>query len=762
MPKTIRDAFFVNYGYITEKGTLIKVTGYGSDERSLIVKRLDTGEENIRCGQEWLDRLTPLSQIPVTKFRTVALQPLRLATNNPNAEFRDDQWDAIENLLVNNSRQLVVQRTGWGKSMVYFLTTLLLRLQGKGSTLLISPLLALMRNQIESAQRLDVKAAAINTATKNDWDDIQQRLLANQIDVLLISPERLANDDFLNNVLLQISDRVGLFVVDEAHCISDWGHDFRPDYQRIVRILQALPPNISVLATTATANNRVIQDIKTQLGSSLQISRGSLIRESLQLQNIWLPKQESRLAWLAENIPNLSGSGIVYALTAKDTEIVTDWLRLNNINASFYHGQLVNEVRKDLEDRLLDNQVKVLVATNALGMGFDKPDLGFVIHYQRPSSIVHYYQQVGRAGRGISKAYGILLSGDEDTEITDFFIRAAFPPEGHITQVLAALRNNDGLSVKDLQNEVNLSEGQIKKVLKILAIKSPSPVSKQNSEWYLTAIPYQPDLDKVRRITEIRQAEQSRMLEYMQSDRECLMMFLARELDDPSASTCGSCAICLEMPVLPTTYSQESSDRATEFLKDSKHIIEPRKQIPSGAMPKDRLSGNLHQSLQAENGRALCKWGNSGWGELIKNGKYQAGYFDDALVDATANMIQRWHPEPFPTWVTCVPSLNRPNLVPNFAQRLATKLGLPFASCVQKVQTTPPQKEMNNSYQQAHNLDGAFTIDRSQVIQGAVFLVDDMVDSRSTFTIISALLRRAGSSVIFPVALAVTSQSSDG
>ncbi len=607
----IEDAFPINSGYITEKGTLIKVTGYSTNKRDLIVKRLDTGKEQIIWKEEWLGQLTSLFQISVVDLRNVALQPLRLATNNPNADFRDDQWDAIENLLTNNSRQLVVQRTGWGKSMVYFLTTLLLRLQGKGCTLLISPLLALMRNQVESAQKLDVKAAAINTATQNEWDDIQQRLLANQIDVLLISPERLANDDFLSNILRQISDRVGLFVVDEAHCISDWGHDFRPDYQRIVRILQALPPNIPVLATTATANNRVIQDISTQLGSSLRISRGSLTRESLQLQNIWLPKQESRLAWLAENLPNLSGSGIIYVLTVKDAELVTDWLRLNGINAPSYHGQLKTDLRKNLEDQLLDNQIKALVATNALGMGFDKPDLGFVIHYQRPSSVVHYYQQVGRAGRGISKAYGILLSGDEDQEITDFFIRAAFPPEAHVTEVLAALRNADGLSTAELQREINLSSSQIDKVLKLLAIRSPSPVLKQSnpSRWYATAIPYQPDLAKVRRITEIRQAEQNRMLEYMQSDRECLMMFLAKELDDPHASACGHCAVCLGEPLVPNTYSEKIANRAIQFLKSFDQIIEPRKQIPRGAMPIYGFSGNLPQNLQAENGRALCKWG---------------------------------------------------------------------------------------------------------------------------------------------------------
>jgi ATP-dependent DNA helicase RecQ len=360
-----------------------------------------------------------------------------------------------------------------------------------------------MRNQIAAADRIGIKAATINSSNTDEWQLVKTDLLAGQIDVLLISPERLANEDFTNSILLPISQKIGLFAVDEAHCISDWGHDFRPDYRRIVRILQALPQNIPVLATTATANNRVVNDIIEQLSANLRVIRGNLIRESLQLQNIALGSSAARMAWLAEQLPKLPGSGIIYTLTVRDAERVVHWLTIQGIDAKAYHGNLENlEDREVLEDKLLNNEIKALVATRALGMGFDKPDLGFVIHYQRPGSAVHYYQQVGRAGRAVEQAYGILLSGDEDDDITNYFIRTAFPPQAHTQLILNALNQaNNGLSVPQLEQELNLSRGLIEKVLKLLSLESPAPVSKQSSKWCATPVNYQPDTEKIERLT---------------------------------------------------------------------------------------------------------------------------------------------------------------------------------------------------------------------------------------------------------------------
>ena len=691
------------------------------------------------------------------EIKNKALLLLRRSLCSPNTEFRDSQWEAIEALLQQRSRLLVVQRTGWGKSLVYFLTTRLLRDQGAGSTLLISPLLALMRNQIAAAERIGVRAATINSSNPEEWTAVQKQLLAGEVDILLISPERLANEEFRETVLLPLSKRIGLVVVDEAHCISDWGHDFRPDYRRIVRVLQALPQNIPVLATTATANNRVVNDIIAQLGSDLRVVRGSLARESLSLQNIHLPSPSARIAWLAQHLPTLPGSGIIYTLTIRDAEQVARWLKSQGIDAEAYHSNKATDVRLALEDRLLNNKIKALVATTALGMGFDKPDLGFVIHYQRPSSVVHYYQQVGRAGRAVDQAYGILLSGDEDQEITNYFIETAFPPEGNVQEVLRALDQAvDGLSVSMLEQQLNLSRGQIDKVLKLLSVESKAPVTKQGSKWYATPITYQLDTEKIERLTQIRRDEQARMLEYMHSS-ECLMTILARELDDPNPTPCARCAVCLGQPLLPETYSMQLVNQAVLFLRHSDQVIEPRKQWPSNALPTYRWNGKIRDELRAESGRALCLWGDAGWGELVKQGKYRDGYFDDALVQGGFEMIQGWRPFPFPTWVTCVPSLNRPELVPNFAQRLAQRLGIPFNPCIQKIRPTPLQKTMSNSYQQAHNLDGAFAVSACVGIKGPVFLIDDIVDSRWTFTVIAALLRSAGSGPVFPLALALNS-----
>jgi len=683
---------------------------------------------------------------------------LQKALNNIQADFREGQWEAIASLIEERSKLLVVQRTGWGKSLVYFLATRLLRDRGSGPTILISPLLALMRNQIAAAERIGIKAATINSSNTDEWQLVKTQLLAGQIDVLLISPERLADEEFTNTILLPISQKIGLFAVDEAHCISDWGHDFRPDYRRIVRILQALPQNVPVLATTATANNRVVNDIVEQLSANLRVIRGNLIRESLQLQNIALGSSAARMAWLAEQLPNLPGSGIIYTLTVKDASRVADWLISQRIDAKTYHSNLENLEKQTLEDQLLNNEIKALVATVALGMGFDKPDLGFVIHYQRPGSVVHYYQQVGRAGRAVEQAYGILLSGDEDDDITNYFIRTAFPPQAHTQEVLIALNQADnGLSVPQLEQKINLSNGQIEKVLKLLSLESPAPVIKQNSKWYATPVDYQPDTDKIERLTQIRRQEQDRMREYMGENQQCLMAFLARELDDPNPTNCGKCAVCLGKPLLPETPSLEIVNQAIQYLRRCDRIIEPRKRWPSEALPTYHFSGNIKPNLIAESGRALSLWGDAGWGELVKLGKYRDNNFDDALVEGAFEMIQRWKPQPFPTWVTCVPSLNRPDLVPNFAQKLAKRLNLPFKSVIRKIHQTQPQKEMNNSYQQAHNLDGAFAIDTGEGIKGTVFLVDDMVDSRWTFTVIAALLRQAGSKSVFPLALSLNS-----
>ncbi len=702
--------------------------------------------------------------------RMHAEQLLKTALANPDALFREGQWEAIDALVNQNQKLLVVQRTGWGKSSVYFISTRIFRDRGFGPTIIVSPLLALMRNQIESAQRLGINAKTMNSTNPDEWESVTEQILNNKVDCLLISPEKLANDKFVSTVLQPVADRIALMVVDEAHCISDWGHDFRPDYRRIVNILRQLPANTPVLGTTATANNRVVEDIQTQLGD-IQIQRGPLVRESLALQTLSLPDQASRLAWLATHIPELPGTGVIYTLTTRDAAQVADWLNLNGINAKAYYSGVTdpnfvndndrldsNSYRQHLEDLLLHSDIKVLVATVALGMGYDKPDLSFVVHYQAPGSIVAYYQQVGRAGRGIDYATGVLMSGTEDDDIHDFFRRSAFPTYDQIVEILDVLSSSDGQTLRQLEASTNLRYGQIEHALKFLSVENPAPVIKVGSQWRRTPVPFVMDHARIERLTHQREEEWREVKDYLKTSR-CLMDYLRIALDDKVDVPCGQCANCLGRPVVDVQLQPEKVHRAATFTRQAEAPIKPKKQVAAGAFEIygfNGLRGNLPKALQAQEGRVLSRWGDAGWGSMVKDDKH-ANYFRDELVVASAEMIRgRWHPEDYPTWVCCVPSLNHPELVPNFAMRLATELGVPFVDAISKVQENQPQKDQQNRFHQCRNLDGAFHI-KIPVPDGSVLLVDDIVDSGWTLTVLAALLQQAGSGKVYPVALASTS-----
>jgi len=690
-----------------------------------------------------------------------AQELLKTAIDDTGAEFRAGQWEAIDALVNHRRKMMVVQRTGWGKSSVYFISTRILRDRGAGPTVIVSPLLALMRNQIEAAERLGIRAETINSTNNEEWDCIYQRILADEIDAVLISPERLSNEAFMDRLLLPIADRIGLMVVDEAHCISDWGHDFRPDYRRLVNILRQMPPNMPVLGTTATANNRVIQDVQDQIGN-IAIQRGPLVRDSLFLQTMRLPDQASRLAWLAQHIPGLPGTGIVYVLTKRDAEQVSTWLNEQGIVANAYHGSIEhgdfedsNSYRQHLESLLLNNQIKVLVATTALGMGYDKPDLGFVIHYQAAGSVVAYYQQVGRAGRAIDQAYGVLLSGAEDDDIHEFFRRSAFPPERHVNAILNALEQYDGLSTFGLQEQLNMRLGQISKVLKLLGVESPAPVIKQGPKWFRTPVPFQMDHVRIEHLTHQRELEWRELNDYIDSNT-CLMAYLRDALDDPESEDCGQCAVCLGKPVVPVAVDRNLTILAKQFLRHAEIPIKPKIQVASGAFLQYGFRGNLKPELRASEGRVLSRWGDSGWGGWVKQDRHN-GHFRDELLEAIADMYEnRWQPAPSPQWVTCVPSRKHPVLVPGFAQRLAERLKLPFVDAIHKVRDNEPQKDQHNRFHQCSNLDGAFEL-KNGIPKTPVLLVDDIIDSGWTLTVLAALLRQAGSGPVYPVVLASTS-----
>jgi ATP-dependent DNA helicase RecQ len=680
-----------------------------------------------------------------------SLELLKVGSGKPDASFRDGQEEAIRHVVEGRGRLLVVQKTGWGKSFVYFIATKLLREAGAGPVLLVSPLLSLMRNQISAAERMGVRALTINSENVDDWENIEETVRRDEVDILLISPERLANERFQETVLGKVAGRVSMLVIDEAHCVSDWGHDFRPHYRLLGRMMKSMPANMRLLATTATANNRVMDDLQEILGPGLTVSRGDLSRPSLKLQTIHLKNQAERLAWLAETLPQIKGTGIIYTLTQRDSETVAAFLRTKGLNVEAYTAA-TGEARPELEQALLDNRVKALVATTALGMGYDKPDLRFVIHYQAPGSVVAYYQQVGRAGRAVEAAYGVMLCGEEDAEINEYFIKGAFPTREEAAKVLDALRDApDGLGRWEIQKVVNLNWGRIQKTFDLLALESPSPIIYSDKRWRLTGTPLSEAFwERAERLTRLRREEHRQMQEYA-ALTDGHMQFLIGALDgDPSGIVTPS------LPPLTDAVDPALVAEAEAFLKRSQVPIEPRVLWPGGGLPVYEVKGRIPDDLQGEPGRALCVWGNAGWGGAVLSGKYKDGRFGDDLVAACAKMAREWGPEPFPEWVTCIPSRRHPRLVPDFAERLAAALGLPFVMTLTKTDDRAEQKTMANSILQARNLDGSFAILDGRISPGPVFLVDDMVDSRWTMTVASWLLRKNGAGRVYPLALAWT------
>jgi ATP-dependent DNA helicase RecQ len=687
---------------------------------------------------------------------TRATELLHLLTGDPEAGFRDGQWEAIDRLVSQRGRVLVVQRTGWGKSAVYFIATRLLREAGAGPTILISPLLALMRNQIEAAERAGVVAITINSANQEDWAELEERIAAGTVDLLLISPERLNNDRFRRDVLPHLLEHVGLLVIDEAHCISDWGHDFRPDYRRIAAMLDEMPPTVPVLCTTATANDRVIADIHTQLGDELDVQRGPLDRLSLRLAVHDMPAPAQRLAWLVDTLPQLPGSGIVYCLTIRDTRAVADWLSQHGIDAAAYSGDDDPHLRIELEQRLLANDLKVLVATSALGMGFDKPDLGFVVHYQSPGSPIAYYQQVGRAGRALAEAHGVLLCGTEDREIQDYFIKTALPEQWISEQVVGILAEATGpVSVPQLEGLVNLGRMRLTLLLKVLEVDGV--VARAGSGWVRTSLPWTYDTARIEAVNAHRRAEQAAMVAYARSGR-CRMRQLRELLDDPEAADCGRCDVCTGAPTVAPAAGQPAAreraaleEEALVHLRSGVVELEPRKRW-AGAAGSGLPSGNIPAGDRVEVGRGLGVLGDGGWGPAIATALTGDG-LDPELLGAFLGVVEAWAPEPGPEWVTFVPS--RSGTVPaDVAAYLGRQLGLPVHDVVERVAwDRPAQSGLANSVQQLQNVHGAFTV-RPDVPAGPVLVVDDITDSRWTLTTVGAALRRAGASSVLPLVLA--------
>jgi ATP-dependent DNA helicase RecQ len=677
-----------------------------------------------------------------------ALERLRTLTADPGADFRPGQLEAIRDVVTDRARVLCVQRTGWGKSAVYFVATALLREAGAGPTLIVSPLLALMRNQIAAAQRLGLSAHTINSTNREEWDAIRDRLAENSIDLLLISPERLNNPRFRDQMLPLFAASVGLLGIDEAHCISDWGHDFRPDYRRVRDMLALLPDGVAVLGTTATANDRVVADVTEQLasvdGAPLRAYRGPLARTSLRLEVVDLPRPAQRLAWLAEHLPELEGSGIVYTLTKRDADQVAAFLNARGVSALAYSGDQDTADRVAAEDRLLANDVKAICATSALGMGYDKSDLTFVVHYQAPGSVVAYYQQVGRAGRGVEHADVVLLRGVEDRRIQDFFIEQSFPSRERVTAVLEDLgvAGEAGRSTQELLGVVNIGKGRLEAMLKILDVEGA--VRRDGSRWMLVSDSgWAYDAERYARITALRREEQ-RAMERFGSDGRCLMRVLQEELDDPEPRDCGRCAVCTA-PRFGAPPDAALVELAGRHLRSAPIELEVKKMAPdaSGAMRK------IPEDVRVEPGWALARFGDGGWWPAVERG-LRGGEFEDDVLDALADAVRAGTGEP--AWVTFVPSTRLGATLERLATQVASRLGVPSPALVRRAEERPPQAEMANAVQQAANVRGAFRVVETPPL-GAGVLLDDRRGSGWTLAMVGGQLRKAGAERVIPLAL---------
>ncbi len=695
-------------------------------------------------------------------LRNSAEQHLR-ALAGDGAALREDQWTAIEALVVDRRRALVVQRTGWGKSAVYFVATALLRALGQGPTVIVSPLLALMRNQIEAAGRAGVQAATINSANIDQWHEVQEDVLAGRTDVLLVSPERLNNPEFRDTVLPELTASAGMLVVDEAHCISDWGHDFRPDYRRLRTLLGELPAGVPVLATTATANDRVVRDVADQLDLGARdtlVLRGELDRESLHLGVLHLPTAQARFAWLAESLDKLPGSGIIYTLTVAAANDVSAFLRGQGFSVTSYSGKTDPTAREHIEQDLLANRIKAVAATSALGMGFDKPDLGFVIHLGAPPSPIAYYQQIGRAGRGVDRADVLLLPGTEDQDIWAYFASLAFPPERVVRQVLDVLAEADRpLSTVAIEPRCDLSRSRLDMVLKVLDVDGA--VHRVKGGWVATGRGWDYDEERYVGIAGARRSEQRAMLEYQRTGK-CRMEYLLLQLDDPHAAPCGRCDNCAG-PRWSAEVSGEAVTKARERLRRPGVDVEPRRMWPSGMAALDvPLSGKLGAGELAEPGRALGRLTDIGWGnrlrELFAPGAAADGPVPDDVVDGCVAVLASWGWQERPVGVISMGSVTRPKLVAGLAERISTIGRLPLLG---ELDVRDAGERQANSARRLAQVwravrVGASLADRLSTVDGPVLLVDDRVDTGWTATVAAKLLRDAGAPAVLPFALATT------
>ena len=585
--------------------------------------------------------------------------------------FFDDQWKTIDRIL-QKKRVLLIEKTGFGKSLTFqFPAT-----QFDGLTIIFSPLIALMRDQIKSLNEKGIKVGLINSGETDDENNLTiQKAINNELKILYIAPERQENSLWQEAVSKM---NVSFVVVDEAHCISSWGHDFRPAFRRIINLMQVLPSNIPVLATTATATVDVAQDIKNQIGGDIELIRGDLLRENLKLNVIHVESEEDKMAWISNYLEKVNGNGIVYTGTRSNAEIFSKWCENEKLNTIYYHGGLDSDSRKLVEKEWMKNKYKAVISTNALGMGIDKSDIRFIIHTQITQSPIHYYQEIGRAGRDGQTAEIFLLFNPKDTDLPLSFINGARPTVKQYEKVISALKE-EPLGEKNLMKATNLKQALVRTIKADLLdqkiIREVKYGSSKKYEYQYNA----PQLDttEFEALREHRLREFEKMVEYTNTSK-CKMLYLCNYLGDDTSENCGICDSCSG-----DTNHFSMSQRDTEKIQNFQDNFFPFLEV-------EDTKTNLI------NGVASSYYGFSNVGAVIHKCKYENGRdYPTILLKQTLRAFGKTFKEQKFDLIMFVPPTKSGKLVENFATKIASTLKLPVASLI-KVKETKEQKIFQN------------------------------------------------------------------
>ncbi|HLI68172.1 MAG TPA: RecQ family ATP-dependent DNA helicase [Ktedonobacteraceae bacterium] len=661
--------------------------------------------------------------------------------------FHPGQREIIEH-LVQGKRVLAIQRTGWGKSLCYQLASMYF----PHLTLVFSPLKALMRDQCQRCNaRYHIPSAIVSSDFLPEENAATlEQAVGGKIKILYIAPERLDNQLWQNYVRQM---RLSMIVVDEAHCISTWGHDFRPHYRRIVTLLEAIPETVSVLALTATANQRVEQDIREQIGTNALVIRGSMRRPNLHLNVVNVNGDEEKLGYLAANLPIWPGSGVVYTATKSSAEMIATFLQEQGIKAEYYHAGREDADRQHIEQSLMTNRYKVVCSTNALGMGIDKPDIGFIVHYHIPASPIHYYQEIGRAGRDGNNAKCVLLYDPEDLAIQHHFIEGAKPPARHYETVLSLIRNEvQGWRLTDLLRVTGLSQSALRNIL--IDLEEQGLIQRMKSDNHRQTTLYvskhlgRVDVALYERVRIQKESELADIQAYAQSD-QCFMGYLTSYLGDAPGYHCGTCGNCQQDNWKSVPVSKISLEAVEYFFEQT-------------FLPRIEKHGTIKQP-EHEAGWSLSYHGSTRIGELVRASKYEnAGPFAEQLVQRAVEVICSRYPLADLDGIVSVPPTKSGRLVEDFAHRVASKLGIRYVPALVKLRMTQEQKVCTNAVQKKENVKGAFAVlEPSQVIGRVLLLIDDIYDSGYILREVGATLMKAGAKAVYPLTITRTMHSDD-